>query len=87
MCLCDGLCDDPAWALFSLLPRSLADNDIGADGARALGEGLKVNTTLTSLECAKWWLLLLTLFTGLVVVFVRRCAPAFPLCCRARRAV
>ena len=29
---------------------SLSQNDIGADGAKALGEALKVNSTLTSIE-------------------------------------
>jgi hypothetical protein len=31
-------------------PTSLQDNDIRAEGARALGEGLKMNSTLTSLK-------------------------------------
>ena len=34
----------------SLSPYSLWNNNIGADGARALGDALKTNTTLTSLK-------------------------------------
>ena len=34
----------------SLSPYSLSGNNIGADGARAVGDSLKTNTTLTYLE-------------------------------------
>eukprot|EP00962_Isochrysis_galbana_P031042 scaffold10094_cov128-Isochrysis_galbana.AAC.3 len=33
-------------------PRSLFNNNIGAEGARCIGEALKMNTALTTLECA-----------------------------------
>ena len=33
----------------SLSPRSLSGNNIGAGGARAVGDALKTNTTLTFL--------------------------------------
>ena len=34
----------------SLSPYSLSGNNIGADGARAVGDALKTNTTLTTLK-------------------------------------
>ena len=35
--------------------RSLQGNNVGDDGARALAEALKANTTLTSLEYVSWF--------------------------------
>ena len=34
------------------LARSLSDNYVGPEGAKALGEALKTNKALTSLKCA-----------------------------------
>ena len=49
VCACVGVfVDDALSHLFSL--RSLENNNIGADGARAVGDALKTNTTLTRLE-------------------------------------
>ena len=42
-----GVFVDALSHLFSL--RSLDNNNIGADGARAVGDALKTNTTLTEL--------------------------------------
>ena len=44
---CVGICLCPLSPLLS--PRSLQNNNIGADGARAVGDALKTNTTLTEL--------------------------------------
>jgi hypothetical protein len=33
-------------------PRSIASNDIGAIGAKYIGEALKINMALTTLKCA-----------------------------------
>ena len=41
--------DDALSHLFSLPIYSLQNNNIGDDGARAVGDALKTNTTLTEL--------------------------------------